>query len=218
VTATAGGVELDDAVIVTVQAGIPAASTSTATVPNGQAGQRTTIEIQLRDALGNPAPGRASAIAVTIAGANNVGGVGASDEGGGRYTASYTPQVAGTDQVSVQVSGAAVAGSPFASQVQPGPSASAQSSADVPSTVSIFTPFTITVVIRDQFGNVVGHGGDPVELQIDGAVQPLTDHGNGTYTVDIPAFTLTVDTHQVTVTLGGANIGGSPYTMTVTFP
>ena len=42
---------------------------------------------------------------------------------------------------------------------------------------------------RDQFGNGVGHGGDPFELRIDGVVQPLTDQGNGTYTLDIGAFT-----------------------------
>jgi adhesin/invasin len=219
VTATANGIELEQVVTVTVQAGAPSAATSTATVPaSGLAGEPTAIEIQLKDALGNPAPGRASAIAITIGGANNVGGVGASDEGGGRYTASYTPQAAGTDQVAIAVSDTAIAGSPFASQVQPGPSAAAQSSADVPGSVSLFSSFTITVTIRDRFGNVVGHGGDPVELRIDGAPQALTDQGNGTYTLDIPSFTLSVTTHEVTVTLGGANIGGSPYSMTVTFP
>lgn len=218
VTATAGGVELAQAASVTVQAGAPSAATSTATVPNGRAGDRTTIEIQLKDELGNPAPGRAGAVAVTISGANSVGGVGSSDEGGGRYTASYTPRVAGTDRVAVLVSGGAVAGSPFASQVQAGPTVAAQSSADVPSSVSVFASFTITVVGRDQFGNVVGRGGDPFELQIDGVVQPLTDNGDGTYTLSISPFTLSVTTHQVSVTLAGAPIGGSPYSMRVTFP
>jgi hypothetical protein len=218
VSVTAGGVELEQVATVTVQAGTPSAATSTATVPNGRAGERTTIEIQLRDALGNAAPGRAGSIGVTIGGANDVGGVGANDEGGGRYTVGYTPEVAGTDQVTVEVSGAAVAGSPFASQVVAGAGSAAQSTADVPSSVSLFATFTITVVIRDQFGNVVGHGGDPVALSIDGAPQSLTDQGDGTYTLTIPAFTLTVDTHQVVVTLGGSNIAGSPYPMTVTFP
>ena len=219
VTATANGVQLEQAAAVTVQAGPPSAATSTASVPaTGTAGEQSTIEIQLEDALGNPTPARASAIAVTIGGANNVGGVGASDEGGGRYTVSYTPEAAGTDQVTIVVSGAAIAGSPFSSQVQAAASAAAQSSADVPGSVSIFNSFTITVVIRDQFGNVVGHGGDPVELLIDGAPQTLTDQGNGTYTLDIASFSLSVATHTVTVTLGGANVSGSPYSMTVTFP
>lgn len=219
VSAVAGGVEIEQTATVTVQAGPPAATTTTATVPNGRAGQRTTIEIQLRDALGNPAPGRASAIAVAIGGANNVGGVGASDEGGGRYTASYTPQVAGTDLVSVRVSGDAVAGSPFSSQVQAGTTSAAHSSADVPSSVSIFTSFRITITARDQFGNVVGRGGEPFALRIDGGdPRQLTDNGNGTYTVDISSFSLSVATHEVTVTLAGTHIAGSPYSMNVTFP
>jgi hypothetical protein len=218
VTVTAGGVELEQTASVTVQGGAPSASASTATVPNGRAGELTSIEIQLKDAFGNPVAGRASTIGVTISGANNIGGVGASDEGGGRYTANYTPQVAGTDQVAVAVSGGGVAGSPFASQVQPGATAAAQSSADVPTSVSIFSAFTITVVARDQFGNVVGHGGDPFALQIDGVAQPLSDQGNGTYTLAIGAFTLSVGPHTVTVTLAGSNIGGSPYPMQVTFP
>jgi adhesin/invasin len=219
VTATANGIQLEQAATVTVQAGPPSAATSTASVPaTGHAGEKTTIEIQLKDALGNPTPARASAIAVTIGGANNVGGVAASDEGGGRYTVSYTPEAAGTDQVAVVVSGGALAGSPFASQVQPAASDAGQSSADVPGSVSIFNAFTITVVIRDRFGNVVGHGGDPVELQIDGAPQSLTDQGNGTYTLAISSFTLSVATHAVTVTLGGANVSGSPYSLIVTFP
>lgn len=219
VTATANGVELEATATVTVQPGTPSAATSTATVPaTGRAGERTAIEVQLKDALGNPVPGRASAIAITVGGVNDVGGIGASDAGGGRYTAGYTPQIVGTDQVAVTVSDGALAGSPFTTQVQAGPSSAARSSADVPAATSVFRDFTITVTIRDQFGNLVGHGGDPVALLIDGAAQPLTDQGNGTYTLAVEAFSLDVGTHQVVVTLGGANVSGSPYSMAVTFP
>ncbi|HEU4525449.1 MAG TPA: invasin domain 3-containing protein [Gemmatimonadales bacterium] len=219
VTATANGVELEATATVTVQPGTPSAATSTATVPaTGRAGERTAIEVQLKDALGNPVPGRASAIAITIGGVNDVGGIGASDAGGGRYTAGYTPQIVGTDQVAVTVSDGPLAGSPFTTQVQAGASSAARSSADVPAATSVFRDFTITVTIRDQFGNLVGHGGDPVALLIDGAAQPLTDQGNGTYTLAVEAFSLDVGTHQVVVTLAGANVNGSPYSMAVTFP
>jgi adhesin/invasin len=218
VTATADGVEIEQSATITVQAGTPTATNSSATVPNGRAGERTTIEIQLQDALGNPAPGRASAIAVTVGGANSVGGLAVSDEGGGRYVATYTPRAVGTDLVAISVSGTALAGSPFPSQVQPGATSAAQSTADVPGRVSIFASFTITVTARDQFGNPVGRGGEPFGLAIDGAPHPLTDQGNGTYTLAIRSFTLSVGDHEVVVTLGGADIGGSPYEMTVTFP
>jgi hypothetical protein len=218
VSATAGGVALTQTAAVTVTAGTPAAATSSATVPNGQAGQRTTIEILLKDAQGNPVPGRANAISLTITGANNIGGVGASDQGGGRYTVQYTPRAAGTDQVTIQVSGGALAGSPFASQVAPGPASAATSFAVVPSSVSIFSGFSIQINALDQFGNPVGHGGDPFALLIDGVAQPLTDNGNGTYTASYPSFQFTVGTHTVTANLAGAGISGSPYSMTITFP
>ena len=54
--------------------------------------------------------GQAGAIAVSVSGANPGAAVGTSDEGGGRYTATYTPTVTGTDQVEVKVSGTAVPG------------------------------------------------------------------------------------------------------------
>ena len=187
-------------------------------MPNGRAGEATTIEILLKDALGNPAADRASAIALSVVGANSIGSLNATDRGGGRYTASYTPQATGTDQVTILVSGAGLSGSPFSSQVVPGSTSAAQSFAVVPARVSIFAPFTITITALDQFGNEVGHGGDPFELRIDdGAPRTVTDNGDGTYSVAIAAFSLSVATHQVFVSLAGTPIKGSPYSMEVTF-
>jgi hypothetical protein len=219
VSATAGGVAIEQTATVTVAAGAPSAAASSATVPDGRAGQATTIEVLLKDAQGNPVAGSAGAIVVSIAGANPIGGVAAGDQGGGRYTVRYTPQVAGTDQVTVRVSGAALAGSPFPSRIEPGATTAAQSTASVPGRVSIFTPFTITITARDQFGNSVGHGGDPFELTIDdGSPRTLTDNGNGTYQVTIGSFSLSVGSHRVFVTLGGTAINGSPYPLEITFP
>ena len=219
ISATAAGVAVEQTATVTVAAGPPVAATSSATVPAGRAGQPTTIEILLKDAAGNPVSGRASAIALSISGANNVGALPATDRNGGRYTVTYTPQVAGTDQVTIQVSGGALAGSPFASQVAPGSTSASQSFADVPSRVSIFTAFTITITALDQFGNPVGRGGDPFELRFDsGPPVSLTDNGNGTYQVTMTAFSVPTGEHQVFITLAGAAIKGSPYPLSVTFP
>ena len=218
VSATAGGVAIEQTATVAVGAGAPSAATSTATVPNGQVGATTTIEIQLRDAQGNAAPGRASAIAVVISGANNIGGVGASDQGGGRYTVSYVPQAAGTDLVRIRVSGVDLAGSPFTSQVLPGAAAAAQSSADVPTSASIFATITITITARDQFGNPVGRGGDAFTVNVDGTTDlAVTDNGDGTYTATIPAFSLATGDHQVFISLGGNGIAGSPYPLEIGF-
>ncbi len=219
ITATADGVAIEQTATVAVGAGGPSASTSSATVPSGRAGQPTTIEVLLKDALGNPVSGAADAIVLTIAGANNVGSLPAGDQGGGRYTVRYTPQVAGTDQVTIRVAGVALAGSPFSSQIGSGPTVASQSTATVPARVSVFTPFTITITARDQFGNQATQGGDPFELRIDdGAPRTLTDNGNGTYQVTIASFSLSVGSHQVFVTLGGADIKGSPYQLVISFP
>lgn len=205
VSATAGGVAIEQTATVTVSAGVPAASTSSATVPAGRAGQATTVEILLNDVLGNPVVGAATAIALSITGANNVGGVAASDQGGGRYTARYTPRIAGTDQVAIRVSGAALAGSPFSSQVEPGPANPATSTAAV--TASLFGVAAV-VTARDAQGNPVGVGGETVLVSVDGGT-PVTaeDNGNGTYEASVFKFS----PRAVVITMNGVPIQGSPF-------
>lgn len=206
VSATAGGVELDGIATVTVGAATPAAANSSATVPgNGTAGQTTVIEIVLRDAFGNLAPGRASSIALTISGANNVGTLTATDQGAGRYRVSYNPIVAGVDFVDIRVGGAAVPGSPFTSTVAPGPVSASASTAEVS-----WNFFNVNAVVtaRDAQGNPVGVGGDIVVVTPSG-VAPVTatDQGNGTYVASIGVFGLPT----VTITLNGTPIQGSPF-------
>ncbi len=205
VSATAGGVAIEQTATVTVSAGVPAASTSSATVPPGRAGQATTVEILLKDVLGNPVVGAATAIALSITGANNVGGVAASDQGGGRYTARYTPRIAGTDQVAIRVSGAALAGSPFSSQVEPGPANPATSTAAV--TASLFGVAAV-VTARDAQGNPVGRGGETVLVSVDGGT-PVTaiDKENGTYEASVFKFS----PRAVVITMNGVPIQGSPF-------
>jgi adhesin/invasin len=214
VSATAGGIAIEQTATVTVSAGVPSASTSSATVPNGQAGQATTIEVLLKDASGNPTPGRAAAIAISIEGANDVGGVAANDQGGGRYTATYTPQVAGTDKVTILVSGGPLSGSPFSSAVAPGPVSPQASTAAVTATFVGFFGFPAwridaVVTARDAFGNPTGRDGDTVRMSVDGR-SPVTaiDRGDGTYvasdiTTGSPPF-------SVAITLNGTPIKDSP--------
>jgi adhesin/invasin len=205
VSATAGGIALEQTATVTVSAGVPSASTSSATVPNGRAGETTTIEILLKDAVGNPAAGRASAIELSISGANNVGGRAATDQGGGRYTVTYTPQAAGRDQVTIRVSGNPLAGSPFPSQVVPGPVNPAASTASI--TASFFVVAAV-VTARDAQGNPVGVGGETVVMTVDGgAPVTATDVGDGTYRVSVFIFGAEV----VEIEMNGVPIKGSPF-------
>jgi Bacterial Ig-like domain (group 1)/Filamin/ABP280 repeat len=205
VSATAGGIAIEQAATVTVSAGTPSASTSSATVPNGQAGQTTTIEILLKDASDNPVAGRASSIEFSISGANSVGGLAASDQGGGRYTVSYTPQVAGTDRITIRVSGSALAGSPFPSQVEPGPVNPATSTAAI--STSFFGVGAI-VTARDAQGNPVGHGGETVVMTVDGGTPvTATDRGDGTY----QAAAIDFNPEVVEIEMNGVPIKGSPF-------
>jgi len=103
VSATIGSTPIAETVTVTVSAGTPSASRSGATVPAGTAGQGTTVEIRLKDAQDNDVAGRASAISVSVTGDNPKSSLSVTDQGGGRYTAAYTPTKAGTDRGAIEV-------------------------------------------------------------------------------------------------------------------
>jgi hypothetical protein len=217
VSATIAGTAVTQTASVAVSPGAPSATRSSGTVPDGTAGKGTTIEIRLRDAQDNDLPGQASAIAVSVSGANSRGSVSASDQGGGRYTAAYTPEKAGTDQVRVRVSGTAVPGSPFASAVQAGDADAGSSQAVVPACVeSADLPAKITITAFDAFGNRVTRGGDDFQVRVNQgtAVKP-TDNGDGTYTARL---NLDIGVFRIDITLDGKPINGNPYQILVPFP
>jgi adhesin/invasin len=217
VSATIAGTAVTQTASVAVSTGAPSATRSSGTVPDGTAGKGTTIEIRLRDAQDNDLPGQASAIAVSVSGANSRGSVSASDQGGGRYTAAYTPEKAGTDQVRVRVSGTAVPGSPFASAVQAGDADAGSSQAVVPACVeSADLPATITITAFDAFGNRVRRGGDDFQIRVNqGTSVKPTDNGDGTYTARL---NLDIGVFRIDITLDGKPINGNPYQILVPFP
>lgn len=217
VSAVIAGTAVTQTATVAVSPGAPSAAQSSATVPGGTAGQGTTVEIRLRDAQGNDVAGQAGAIAVSVSGANPRTSFGASDQGSGRYTATYTPTKAGTDQVQVKVGGTAVPGSPFASAVQAADAVPGSSQAVVPACVNYFDlPATITITAIDAFGNRVAHGGDDFEIQVNqgSALQPA-DNGDGTYTARL---NLATGVFRIDITLRGTAIQGSPFQIVVPFP
>ena len=217
VSATIAGTAVTQTATIAVSPGVPSATRSSATVPNGTAGKGTAIEIRLRDAQDNDLAGQAGAIAVSVSGANSRGSVSASDQGGGRYTATYTPEKAGTDQVQVKVSGTAVPGSPFASAVQAGDADPGSSQAVVPACVeSADLPVTITITAFDAFGNRVTRGGDDFQIRVNqGTAFKPTDNGDGTYT---SRLNLGIGLFRIDITLDGKPIKGSPYQVLVPFP
>jgi hypothetical protein len=56
-------------------------------------------------------------VAVTVTGDNAAGSLSVTDNGNGTYTASYTPQTTGTDQVAITLNGVPISGSPYTSTV-----------------------------------------------------------------------------------------------------
>jgi adhesin/invasin len=216
VSATIAGTPVTQTATIAVASGAPSAARSTATVPDGSAGEVTTVEIRLKDAQGNDVPGKAGTIAVSVSGANSRNSVDASDRGDGRYIATYTPQKAGTDRVQVRVSGTAIPGSPFASTVRPGDADPQSSVAQVPACVERSKlPAIVRITAFDAFGNRVTQGGDNFQIQVGGSSSRPTDNGDGTYT---GRLNLDTGVFRVDITLDGKALKGSPYQIIVPFP
>jgi Invasin, domain 3/Bacterial Ig-like domain (group 1)/Filamin/ABP280 repeat len=216
VSATVAGTAIPQTATVAIVPAAPAASTSSATVPNGSAGSATTIAISLKDGFGNPVPGAASGISLQVTGANTANASNARDEGGGDYTASYTPIRTGTDQVQVRIGGSSVLG-PFSSTVVAGPASPAQTTAVVTGGSVFFNrPITVAVQVRDAQNNPLRRGGDQVIIRVDGGdpISATYDAGRDVYAATAP-HGATGD-HQVAITLNGTPIAGSPFTATTT--
>jgi hypothetical protein len=194
---------------IVVAPGPPSPDRSSVTVPDGTAGAATSISIRLEDEFGTSVEGAASSITVAVTGANPVANLPVTEQGNGAYSASYTPTLAGTDQVDVRVSGEAISGSPFTSTVEPGPASPATTTAQITRTGFIFTRVDIVVTVRDAQGNLVGHGGDLVEVQLNGAnLGALGDNGDGTYSGGFGTFG---PVESVGITLNGQPIADSPF-------
>jgi hypothetical protein len=145
---------------------------------------------------------------VNIDGANS-GAATLAETGDGSYSATYTPRTAGTDKITIEVGGVAIPTSPLSSTVSPGPASAATTTAAFARNSLIF--LSVGVVVRDAHGNLVGRGGDDVRIQFgDGALIPLTDEEDGSYTGN---FAAGFATQIITVYVNGAAIAGSPFTV-----
>ena len=194
---------------IVVAPGPPSTKESTAAVPDGTAGAATSISIHLEDEFGTPVEGAAGSIAVAVTGANEVSSLPVTDQGNGAYSASYTPTRAGLDVVDVLVSGTRLHESPYASFVEPGPASPATTTAEFTRTGVLFVRVDIVVTTRDAQGNLVGKGGDLVEVQRNGAnLGALQDNGNGTYS---DRFFVFEPVGSLGITLNSQPIAGSPF-------
>jgi adhesin/invasin len=215
VTAVASGVTLGTKTI-TVTAGPPVPSRSTADVPAGVAGVETVVTVRLQDGFGNPVTGAGAQVAMTVSGANPGAKVKIEDAGSGAYRAKYTPTKTGSDQLDVRVAGQPIPGSPFTSAVAAGAADPAHTTADVPDNGTFGTPIDIVVHAADALGNPLGRGGDVVVVAPEGTDPiPAVDQGDGSYRASwVP---LSLNTVQVTITINGSPIHGSPFKVRIRF-
>ena len=193
---------------IVVSGGLPAPGRTSVSVPNGTAGVATTVSIHLEDQFGTAVTGAAGALRVRVTGANSAD-ASVTEAGSGDYVASYTPTVAGSDAISVEVNGTAVPGSPFASTVSTGPPAASGTTAVVTRSGGFFIEINIVVTVRDAQGNLIPRGGDRVQVQIDGTeLRDARDNGDGTYT---DRFVTILSSPTIIITLNGEQISGNPY-------
>jgi hypothetical protein len=195
---------------INVGAGPPAANHTSASIPDGTAGATTTLRIHLADEFDNPITGAANRLSVSIVGANPETGLPVTDQGGGDYSAQYVPVHTGSDDVRVELAGDPLPGAPYRTNVIPGAPDAAHTTADVSRTNNVFTRLTVLVTVRDGQGNLVGRGGDRVEVSVNGSdiSSALRDNGDGTYGLSIFAFGAQF---SVGITLNGQPIQGSPF-------
>ncbi|MFL5401526.1 MAG: Ig-like domain-containing protein [Gemmatimonadales bacterium] len=194
---------------VVVAPGPPSPEESSASVPNGTAGQPTVITVSLTDEFANPIEGAATSLAISVQGANQVSGLPVTDLGGGSYRTSYTPLHSGTDQVEVLANGAAISASPFSSTVIPGPAAAATTTVAVSREGFFIYTINVVVTTRDAQGNLLARGGDHVEIQpLGGDRRDAVDRGDGTYATTFSTFS---PDHGSDVFLNGEALPGNPY-------
>jgi hypothetical protein len=192
---------------IAVKPGDPSARESSASVPDGKAGEKTTISLRIKDDFGNPVEQAGDAIELSIGGANAGTEVTVTEKDDGEYSASYTPVHSGVDQVIVRIGESNVEGTPASSTVAPGAADANRTTVRI-NREGIFT-IKVLVTARDAQGNLLGHGGDAVKVQLNGGRSwDAIDNGDGTYSMSFAP----VLGFSVVVTLNGNTVAGSPFT------
>ena len=195
---------------ITVRPGPPAPERSSVSVPNGTAGVATNIALHLEDEFGNPVLGASGAVSIAVEGVNPASNLPVTEVGDGSYSSAYVPVHSGRDAVRVEFSGVPLAGSPFQSIVTPGPGDPAHTTAVVTRTGIFLYQIDVVVTVRDAQDNVLGRGGDLVQLMVNGGgPRTARDNGDGTY---LDRFATFDPGPSMVITLNGVPIAGNPYT------
>ena len=141
------------------------------------------------------------------------------ESGNDSYSTSYVPVHSGRDEISIEFRGVPLGGETSASVVAPGPADPTTTTAVVTRTGVLFVQVDIVVTTRDAQGNLLGHGGDLVEIIPNGGpprtcaplgqAETCVDKGDGTYA---DRFILVATSISVVIRLNGVSLAGSPFT------
>ncbi|WP_340103379.1 filamin/ABP280 repeat domain-containing protein [Rhodohalobacter sp. 8-1] len=191
------------------------AAQSSATVPNGAAGDATSIVINVSDEFGNPVTGAGLALDVSVTGGPNAGEsfTGITDNGDGTYTTSYTPLTTGTDEITITLNSVGISGSPYSSTVTTSDvSASNSSATSSPTSLTVGSPSTVTVVLRDGSDNpITGLSSSNFDVNPSGSATASTV--TETPTAGTYQFTVsnqTAESVTVTISATGTTINDAP--------
>jgi hypothetical protein len=171
-----------------------------------------TITIVVRDASGNPLPGQL--VTLTATGTGNTLTQPGPTTGSGTTTGKLSATSAGPHVVTAMTGGVTLGSTTVT--VTAGAPSTARSSVTVPNGVA-GTPTAVQIALQDQFGNPVAGAAGQIAGSVSGANtanlgQP-EDLGGGGYRATYTPSRTGID--QVSVTLAGTAMAGSPFTSSV---
>ncbi|MCA1800354.1 MAG: hypothetical protein LC650_03585, partial [Actinobacteria bacterium] len=191
------------------------ASNTTADVPNGAAGEPTDITITVRDSFDNPVTGIEGDLSVSVTSGPNSGVTFTSitDNLDGTYSISYTPETIGTDEITIELSGTQISGSPYPSDVTTSDVSASNSTVTVnPTTLQAGSNSEVTVEVRDGSNNpITGLVSTDFNISVSnsGTAGTISETATGgTYTFDVTNEV--AEEVTVTVTATGTTLDDAP--------
>lgn len=212
ITGTLNGYPIQGAlnvVMVPLQPSIDHSTVTTSPTSITADGRSTsTITVQLKDARGNVINANQHAVQLATT-AGTLGSV--RNNGNGSYTATLTSTTtAGLAEITAFVDGAAIRQAASV-EYMAGPASADMSmiEADAGNIVVGLGSTTVTVHLKDVYGNPLEAGGDTVEIfASSGTLGAVRDHGDGTYTSVLSAST-TAGTSTVRAEVNGTPLNDS---------
>jgi adhesin/invasin len=177
-------------------------------------GTTSTITVTARDGFGNPVPGLSATLAATGAG-NVLTQPQQATDGSGQTTGRLAATGAGNHVVSVTIAGQAIPATATVTVTAAGPSAAHSSASVGNGTAGSRT--TVTVELKDAFGNSVTGAGGRISVVVTGANtatgDPAQEQGGGRYGVGYTPRAAGTD--QIVVRVDGTALPGGPLSSAV---